>query len=204
MNWFLPIGPIPQHNNMSTPQHNQPTYQSTLSPELAWALTTLRGQAFKLWVAAKALGLKTPNALTGKALSAFGLSSDVCAKYRDLVFSYKGIRDEGLEVLGSTTEGAMGSTGPTGPTWENYYPLYLEALATLNLGSSFWSIGRIHASYPTLFPRTLVRCALRFANEIGWDDGIEANEFLEMMLAKELEALKADEEILDNFFGSRA
>ena len=165
-----------KHNNTTTTTNN------TLPPELAWALTNLRGQAFKLWVAARALGLTEPSQVTGKVMAQFDLSSDVCAKYRDAIF-------EGPHVSTKATNAIV----PTSIiTWENYYPLYLEALKALGLEETFWKIGEIAKGFPTLYPKTLVRCAMKYASEVDWDDGIEDLEFLEMVLATELSKLNDD------------
>lgn len=132
--------------------------------ELHLALTTLRGQQFKLWLAAKAIGATSPSDLTGKALAQFGLSSDVCAKYRGTVF---------LENA----------------SWQNYYDLYENTVKALGLTASFWKISEIIAAEPTLRPKTVARCAMRYAEENSWIEDQEDMDMLEMVLAREYDRL---------------
>lgn len=132
--------------------------------ELTLALTTLRGQQFKLWLAAKAIGATSPEALTGRALAQFGLSSDVCAKYRNTVF---------LENA----------------SWLNYYDLYKRVVEGLGLQNSFWSISEIIAAEPTLRSKTIARCAMKYAEENNWVEDQEDMDILEMILAREQDKL---------------
>lgn len=133
--------------------------------ELELALQTLRGQQLKLWLAIKAKGLTSPDEVVARVFADYGISSDVCARYRNTVF---------LEDA----------------TWQSYYGLFCQVLSELDLEASFWRISKIGVYEPTLKPKTLVRCAMLYAEEHGYLQEREEAEVLEMMLAEERDRLQ--------------
>lgn len=128
--------------------------------EVELALRTLRGQQFKLWLATRYKNITNESDIVGRAFVEYGLSSDVCARYRSTVL---------LDDV----------------SWENYYGLYKLVVGESGIG--FWKVCDLCAWEPTLRPKTVVRCALRYAAEQGY--GREEMEILEMMLRFEMDRL---------------